>query len=105
MIPIELYGANTGNCLRVSIALEEAGIPYVVKLMDLGHGDQRLPEHLARNPMGRVPTIVRRDRDGQPRLPNRPQLRGPIYLKGEGLHRNEASASRRPIRAGSSKTW
>jgi GST-like protein len=62
--PIELYGADTGNCLRVSIALEEAGIPYVVKLMDLRNGDQRLPEHLARNPMGRVPTIVRRDRDG-----------------------------------------
>jgi hypothetical protein len=39
LIPIELYGANTGNCLRVSIALEEAGIPYVVKLMDLRRGD------------------------------------------------------------------
>ena len=64
LIPIELYGANTGNFLRVSIALEEAGIPYVVKLMDLRRGDQHSPEHLARNPMGRVPTIVRRDRDG-----------------------------------------
>lgn len=64
LIPIELYGANTGNCLRVSIALEEAGIPYVVKLMDVRRGDQRSPEHLARNPMGQVPTIVHRDQDG-----------------------------------------
>ncbi|WP_308720798.1 glutathione S-transferase family protein [Komagataeibacter xylinus] len=65
LTPIELYGANTGNCLRVSIALEEAGIPYIVKLMDLRRGDQHRPEHLARNPMGRVPTIVSQDRDGQ----------------------------------------
>lgn len=62
-LPIELYGANTGNCLRVSVALEEAGVPYVVKLMDLRRGDQRAPEHLARNPLGRVPTIVVRNTD------------------------------------------
>jgi hypothetical protein len=49
--PIELYGARTGNCLRVSIALEEAALPYVVRRVDLRRGEQRRPEHLALNSM------------------------------------------------------
>lgn len=58
--PVELYGDSTGNCLRVSIALEEARIPYVVKRLDLRRGDQKTPEHVARNPAGQVPTISHR---------------------------------------------
>jgi hypothetical protein len=57
-IPIELYGARTGNCLRVSIALEEAALPYVVRRVDLRRGEQRRPQHLVLNPMGQVPTVV-----------------------------------------------
>ncbi|MES2626606.1 MAG: glutathione S-transferase family protein [Pseudomonadota bacterium] len=59
---IELHGARTGNCLRVSIALEEAEIFYTVVLMDLSGGQQRDPAHLALNPAGKVPTII--DRSG-----------------------------------------
>jgi GST-like protein len=65
-IPIELYGARTGNCLRVSIALEEAALPYVVRPVDLRRGEQRRPEHLALNPMGQVPTIVVNEKRGEP---------------------------------------
>jgi GST-like protein len=65
-IPIELYGARTGNCLRVSIALEEAALPYVVRRVDLRRGEQHRPEHLALNPMGKVPTIVVNEKRGKP---------------------------------------
>jgi GST-like protein len=65
-IPVELFGAKTGNCLRVSIALEEAAIPYVVHQVDLGSGEQRSAEHLRLNPAGKVPTLVDRAAPGEP---------------------------------------
>jgi GST-like protein len=65
-IPIELYGARTGNCLRVSIALEEAALPYVVRRVDLRRGEQRRPQHLVLNPMGQVPTVVVNETRGEP---------------------------------------
>jgi hypothetical protein len=37
---VTLYGAKTGNCLRVSIALEEAFVPYHVAHIDLSAGGQ-----------------------------------------------------------------
>src|SRR6267142_835023 len=61
---VELYGAKTGNCLRVSVALEEAEIPYIVRKLDLRRSEHRTPEHLSRNPVGKVPTLVERFRDG-----------------------------------------
>src|SRR5258705_1203654 len=63
---VEFYGAKTGNCLRVSVALEEeAEIPYIVRKLDLGRSEHRTPEHLSRNPVGKVPTLVERFRDGR----------------------------------------
>src|SRR5258705_2623810 len=62
---VELYGAKTGNCLRVSVALEEAEIPYIVRKLDLRQSEHRTPEHLSRNPLGKVPTLVERFRDGR----------------------------------------
>jgi glutathione S-transferase len=38
--------------------LEEIGEPYEIELLDLKAGDQRKPEYLALNPMGKVPTLV-----------------------------------------------
>lgn len=55
---IELHGARTGNCFRVSIALEEADLAYRVVPVDLANGEHQRPEHLALNPAGKVPTIV-----------------------------------------------
>jgi GST-like protein len=56
--PIELYGAQTGNCIRVAIALEEAMLPYTIRLVDLGSGEHRRDPFLSLNPTGKVPTIV-----------------------------------------------
>jgi len=48
-----------GSCSLASlIALEEAGAPYEVALMNTKVGDQRKPEYLAVNPKSRVPALV-----------------------------------------------
>src|SRR5258708_33289474 len=61
---VELYGAKTGNCLRVSVALEEAEIPYIVRKLYLMRSDHRTPEHLSLYPVGDVPTLVACIREG-----------------------------------------
>jgi GSH-dependent disulfide-bond oxidoreductase len=58
---IELYTAPTPNGRKISIALEEMGLPYEVHAVDLAAGAQRTPEFLAINPNGRIPAIVDRD--------------------------------------------
>lgn len=40
--------------------LEEVSAPYRIELLDLGRGDQKRPDYLALNPMGKVPAIVQR---------------------------------------------
>jgi GST-like protein len=57
---IELYGANTGNSFRAAIALEEAGIAYTARKVDLRTGEHRNPDFLALNPAGKVPTLIDR---------------------------------------------
>jgi glutathione S-transferase len=60
---IELYTAPTPNGHKVSIALEELGLPYTVRPVNILGGDQRQPAYLAINPNGRIPAIVDRDND------------------------------------------
>jgi GST-like protein len=55
---LELWGARTGNCLRAAIALAEAGIAHTIRRVDLRQGEHRGAEHLARNPMGKVPVLT-----------------------------------------------
>ncbi len=57
---IDLYTASTPNGWKVSVFLEETGLPYSVHRIDLGKGDQKNPEYLRLNPNGRIPTIVDR---------------------------------------------
>jgi GSH-dependent disulfide-bond oxidoreductase len=59
---IDLYTAATGNGLRAAIVLAESGLPNRVHKIDLGKGEQKTPEFLARNPAGAIPVMV--DRDG-----------------------------------------
>ncbi|MBL0449284.1 glutathione S-transferase family protein [Aeromonas caviae] len=58
---IELYTAATPNGFKVSIALEELGLPYKVIPLDFATMEQKKPEFLAINPNGRIPAIVDRD--------------------------------------------
>ncbi|MFL6858149.1 MAG: glutathione S-transferase family protein [Allosphingosinicella sp.] len=58
---IDLYTAATPNGWKVSIALEELGLPYDLHVLDLGAGDQKQPWFTAINPNGRIPAIIDRD--------------------------------------------
>lgn len=60
---IDLYTAATPNGRKVSIMLEEVGVPYNVIPIKLHKLEQRNPGYLKLNPNGRIPTIVDRDED------------------------------------------
>ena len=60
--PIELYYWPTPNGWKISIMLEECGLPYVVRSVNIGKGDQFKPEFLAFSPNNKMPAIV--DPDG-----------------------------------------
>lgn len=57
MPSMKLYSVPTANGQRAAIALEEAGIEYQVKPVDLRAGEHRSPEMLALNPFGRMPVL------------------------------------------------
>lgn len=56
--PIELHYWPTPNGWKVSIALEEMGLPYTLFPVNIGKGDQFRPEFLAIAPNNRMPAIV-----------------------------------------------
>lgn len=58
---IDLYTWTTPNGRKVSIALEELGIPYTVHAVDIGKDEQFKPEFLKIAPNNRIPAIVDRD--------------------------------------------
>jgi len=60
---IDLYTWTTPNGYKVSIALEELGLPYRAHAIDLGKQVQKQPWFLAINPNGRIPAIIDRDED------------------------------------------
>jgi GST-like protein len=60
---IDLYTAATPNGWKVSITLEELGLPYTLHPIDFGKNEQKEPWYTAINPNGRIPTIVDRDND------------------------------------------
>jgi GST-like protein len=59
---IDLYYWPTPNGWKITIALEEMGLPYRVNLIDIGAGDQFKPAFLAIAPNNRMPAIT--DADG-----------------------------------------
>ena len=64
---IDFYTWTTPNGRKVSIMLEECGLPYRVHKVDIGKGEQFRPEFLAINPNNRIPAIVDADGpDGKP---------------------------------------
>ncbi len=61
---IELFTAATPNGYKVSIMLEETGLPYTVRHLKLEELEQKQAWYLALNPNGRIPTIVDHDNRG-----------------------------------------
>ena len=59
---IQLYSWKTPNGRKVSVMLEEIGLPYEVHAVDLGRRQQFTPEYLAINPNNKIPSII--DTDG-----------------------------------------
>jgi GST-like protein len=58
---IDLYTSSTPNGYKVSIALEELGLPYKVNALSLTNLDQKQEWFLKINPNGRIPAIIDRD--------------------------------------------
>ncbi len=55
---LQLYSLPTPNGVKVSIMLEEIGLPYEVHLVDFGKDDQKTAEFLSLNPNGKIPAIL-----------------------------------------------
>jgi GSH-dependent disulfide-bond oxidoreductase len=53
-----LYTAATPNGWKISIALEEMGLPYEMRVIDFKSNDQKADWYLKLNPNGRIPTLV-----------------------------------------------
>ena len=58
---IELYYWPTPNGHKITLFLEEAGLPYTIKPVDIGKGDQFQPEFLAFSPNNKMPAIIDRE--------------------------------------------
>ena len=54
---LRLHTWNTPNGRKISIALEELGVPYEVRPVDLGKNEQMRPEFLALNPNHKIPVL------------------------------------------------
>jgi GST-like protein len=63
---VDLYTWPTPNGRKVSIMLEETGIPYRVVPVNLGREEQKTPEFTRINPNQRIPAIVDHDAPGGP---------------------------------------
>jgi glutathione S-transferase len=65
--PIELFFWTTPNCWKIAVALEEMELPYIIRPVAIGKGEQFKPEFLAVSPNNRVPAII--DPEGPGRAP------------------------------------
>jgi GST-like protein len=66
---LQLYSLPTPNGVKVSIMLEEVGLPYEVHLVDFGKDDQKTAEFLSLNPNGKIPAILDPNGPGGKPLP------------------------------------
>jgi len=75
---IQLYSLPTPNGVKVSIMLEETGLPYEPHLVDFNTNDQLSPEFLSLNPNNKIPAII------DPNGPDGAPL--PLFESGAILH-------------------
>ncbi|MBI5121393.1 MAG: glutathione S-transferase N-terminal domain-containing protein [Rhodospirillales bacterium] len=62
LTPIDFYSWATPNGRKISVALEEMGLPYTLHKVDISKGEQFAPEFLAISPNNKIPAIF--DPDG-----------------------------------------
>lgn len=55
---LQLFSLNTPNGVKVSVALEELGVPYEAHLVHIGKNDQFTPEFISISPNSKIPAIV-----------------------------------------------
>lgn len=55
---LQLYSFPTPNGVKVSIALEEIGLPYEAHTVNIGQNESWTPEFLSLNPNGKIPAII-----------------------------------------------
>jgi len=55
---IQLYAFDTPNGRKISVALEEMGLPYDVQVVDITQGEQNAPDFLKLSPNNKIPAIV-----------------------------------------------
>jgi GST-like protein len=97
-LSIQLYAFDTPNGRKITVALEEMGLPYDVRVVDITKGEQRDPAFLALSPNGKIPAIV--DPEGPSGAPISVFESGAILLYlGEktGLFLPHEQAARVPV--------
>ena len=65
---IELLTWTTPNGARPAIMLEEVGLPYTVRLVDITAGEQFSPDFLAISPNNKIPALIDSDEAGERRV-------------------------------------
>ena len=65
---IDAYVYTTPNGFKALIGLEELGLPYTTRWVDITKGQQLKPEYLAVNPNNKIPAIVDHDGPGGERV-------------------------------------
>jgi GST-like protein len=80
---IDLYTWKTPNGRKISIMLEEAGLPYTVVPIDITKGEQQTTEFLSISPNGKIPAIV--DHDSPVPMPIFESAAILIYLADKSL--------------------
>jgi GST-like protein len=66
---LQLYSAPTPNGVKVSIMLEEIGLPYEPHYIDISNNESWAPEFLSLNPNGKIPAILDPNGPGGKPLP------------------------------------
>jgi GST-like protein len=93
---IQLYSLPTPNGVKVSIMLEETGLPYEPHLVDITKDESHTPEFLSLNPNGKIPAIIDPDGPGGEPLP--------LFESGAILH-YLAEKSGRFLPANPARRW
>jgi GSH-dependent disulfide-bond oxidoreductase len=97
---LQLYSLPTPNGVKVSIMLEEIGLPYEPHLVSFDSKDQTSPEFLSLNPNNKIPAIIDPDGPGGKPLALFESGAILIYLaekSGQCMPQDHAARCRQPL--------